>query len=85
VLPRELSLPSGSTDTSSAMMTLPLALLKLLFTMFAALSERERLKRSEGRAENRSCGVNEKAKWSAVGAVYVAVAVALIAWPGGGA
>lgn len=53
--------------------------------MFAALSERERLKRSEGRAENRSCGVNEKAKWSAVGAVYVAVAVALIAWPGGGA
>jgi len=67
------------------MMRLPLALLKLLFTICAALSERERLKRSDGRAENRSCGVNEKAKWSAVGAVYVAVAVALIAWPVGGA
>jgi hypothetical protein len=84
VLPRELSLPSGCTDTSSAMITLPLALLKLLFTMFAALSERERVKRSAGRAEKRSRGVNVKAKWSAVGAVYVAVAVALISWPGGG-
>ena len=85
VLPCELSLPSGITDASSAMMTLPLALLKLLFTMFAALSERERLKRSAGRAEKRSRGVNEKAKGSAVGAVYVAVAGALIAWRGGGA
>ena len=85
MLPCELSLPSGITDASSAMMTLPLALLKLLFTIFAALSERERLKRSAGRAEKRSRGVNEKAKGSAVGAVYVAVAVALIAWRGGGA
>jgi hypothetical protein len=84
VLPCELSLPSGGTDTSSAMITLPLALLKLLFTMCAALSERERLKRSAGRAEKCSRGVNWKAKWSAVGAVYVAVAVALISWPGGG-
>ena len=85
VLPRELSLPSGGTGMSSVMTRLPLALLKLLFTMFAALSERERVKRSAGRVANRSCGAKEKAKWSAVGAVYVAVAVALIACSVGGA
>lgn len=83
MLARELSLPSGGTAMSSAM-PMPLALLMLLFTMFAAFSEWERPKRSDGRAGNRSVGWNEKAKWSPMGAVYVAVAVALIAWPGGG-
>lgn len=79
VLARELSLPSGGTTTSSAMTTLPLALLRLLFTMFAAFSDWERLKRSVGRAENRSEWLKAKEKWSPMGAVYVAVAVALIA------
>lgn len=79
MLARELSLPSGGTSTSSAMPVVPLALLKLLFTMFAAFSERERPKRSDGRAGNGSGEENEKAKWSVIGAVYVAVAVALIA------
>jgi hypothetical protein len=69
----------GGTTTSSAMTTLPLALLRLLFTMFAAFSDWERPKRSVGRAENRSEWLNAKEKWSVKGEVYVAVAVALIA------
>jgi hypothetical protein len=79
VLARELSLPSGGTTTSSAMTTLPLAWLRLLFTMFAAFSDWERPKRSVGRAENRSEWLKAKEKWSVKGEVYVAVAVALIA------
>jgi len=64
------------------MTTLPLARLGLLFTMFAAFSEWERPKRSVGRAENRSEWLKAKEKWSPMGAVYVAVAVALIACTG---
>jgi len=69
VLARELSLPSGGTTTSSAMTTLPLALLRLLFTMFAAFSDWERPKRSVGRAANRSEWLKAKEKWSFKGAV----------------
>lgn len=84
VLARELSLPSGGTTTSSAMITLPPALPRLLFTMFAAFSDWERPKRSIGRAEKRSEWLNAKEKWSVNGGeVYVAVAVALIAGTGG--
>lgn len=84
VLARELSLPSGGTTTSSAITTLPLALLRLLFTRFAALSDWDRPKRSVGRVENRSEWLKAKEKWSGKGEVYVAVAVALIAGTGGG-
>jgi hypothetical protein len=79
VLARELSLSSGGPTTLSAMTTLPLVLVRLLFTMFAALSDWERPKRSVGRAENRSEWLKAKEKWSGKGEVYVAVAVALIA------
>lgn len=61
VLERELSLPSWCSSTSSAIMVFPLDLLMLLFMTFAAFSERERPKRSEGRAGNRSGGLKEKA------------------------
>lgn len=61
VLARELSLPSGRSLKSSLMARLPLDFPMLLFTMFAAFSDWERLKRSEGRAGKRSGGVKEKA------------------------
>lgn len=80
VLDRELSLPSGGTLESLAIPVFPLVLLRLLFIMFAACSECERPKYSAGRAGNRSDGPKLKEKWSAKGAAYVAVAVALIAW-----
>jgi hypothetical protein len=81
VLARELSLPSGGTASSSAMPVATLALLRLFFIMFAAFSEWERPRRSDGRVEKGSVELKEKAKWSAMGgAVHVAVAVALIPW-----